>query len=59
MRFKLDSYGNLEGVEDFISGWLTPEDRALGRPVDILISEGRVIYISDDKAGVIYKVVKN
>ena len=29
---------------------------ALGRPVDILIQPGGIIYISDDKAGVIYKV---
>ena len=30
---------------------------ALGRPVDILITDDGEIYISDDKAGVIYRVV--
>lgn len=55
VRHKFDAGGNYEGVEDFITGWLTPEG-ALGRPVDILVEPGGVAYISDDKAGVIYKV---
>jgi len=58
VRIKLDEQGSFSGelpeIEDFISGWLK-NGEALGRPVDILIaSDG--IYISDDKAGVIYKV---
>lgn len=65
VRFKLDAHGNYEGVdstgsplgEDFISGWLASDNRALGRPVHILVQPGGVMYISDDKAGVIYKVV--
>ncbi|MDP3740992.1 MAG: PQQ-dependent sugar dehydrogenase, partial [bacterium] len=55
VRIKLDDKGNYEGTEDFITGWLT-KDGALGRPVDILVQPGGVMYISDDKAGVIYKV---
>jgi len=47
--------GSLLGAEDFISGWFTGSG-ALGRPVDILIQQDGIIYISDDKAGVIYKV---
>lgn len=58
IRYKLDEDGNLLGAEDFISGWLTP-DGALGRPVDILISPDGILYISDDHAGVIYKVTYN
>jgi glucose/arabinose dehydrogenase len=53
--YKLDYEGNYQGVEDFISGWLTPHG-ALGRPVDILIKDDGVIFISDDKAGVVYRV---
>ncbi len=56
VRLKLDARGNFEGLEDFITGWLTPEGKVLGRPVDILVQPGGVMYISDDKAGVIYKV---
>jgi glucose/arabinose dehydrogenase len=54
----LDEGGNVLGAEDFITGWLTPQG-ALGRPVDILIKDDGVIFISDDKAGVIYRVVYN
>ncbi len=54
VRFHLDKKGNLlEGPSDFISGWLESNGNVLGRPVDILI-KGSEIYISDDKAGVIY-----
>jgi glucose/arabinose dehydrogenase len=56
VRYKLDNAGNPVNVEDFITGWLTPAG-ALGRPVDILITDDGVIYISDDKAGVVYRVV--
>ena len=56
VRYKLDAAGNFIDVEDFITGWLTPAG-ALGRPVDILITPEGVIYISDDKAGVVYRVV--
>jgi glucose/arabinose dehydrogenase len=56
VRYKLDAAGNFVDVEDFITGWLTPAG-ALGRPVDILITDDGVIYISDDKAGVVYRVV--
>ncbi len=38
--------------EDFLTGW-RDDGAALGRPVDILVKESE-IYISDDKAGVIY-----
>ncbi|MCL4502463.1 MAG: PQQ-dependent sugar dehydrogenase [Deltaproteobacteria bacterium] len=56
VRYKLDEQGNYQGEEDFITGWLTP-DGALGRPADILITYDGVIFISDDKAGVVYRVV--
>ena len=56
VRYKLDAAGNFVDVEDFITGWLTPQG-ALGRPVDILISPDGVIYISDDKAGVVYRLI--
>lgn len=56
VRMKLDDRGNYQGVEDFIDGWLTNEG-ALGRPTDVLITDDGVLYISDDKAGVIYRVI--
>lgn len=58
VRLRLDSQGNPLGpAEDFITGWLK-DNGASGRPVDIIIQPGGIIYVSDDKAGVIYKIVK-
>ncbi len=57
VRVKLDEKEEFLGFEDFITGWLTPGGtEALGRPVDILASPDGSAYISDDKAGVIYKI---
>lgn len=60
VRFLLDEQGNQTGPEeDFISGWLPPgggSEGALGRPVDILMLADGSMYISDDKAGVIYRL---
>jgi len=56
VRYILDSQGKYLGEEDFITGWLQG-DEAIGRPVDILIKPGGIIFISDDKAGVIYRVI--
>lgn len=50
--YKIVKYSNGK-LEDFITGWLTPSGDVLGRPVDILVNNNDV-YISDDKAGVIY-----
>lgn len=58
VRYKLDAQGNYEGEEDFISGWLPAGSKeAYGRPVDIVVQPGGTIYISDDKAGVVYRAV--
>ena len=54
VRVKMDDYGNSIGVEDFITGWLGPKG-VLGRPVDVKFHNG-ALYVSDDKAGVIYKI---
>lgn len=59
VRMKLDNSGNHQSTEDFITGWLTGSNSAasaLGRPVDIMAVSGGTAYISDDKAGVIYRV---
>lgn len=55
VRIKLDAKGSYLGQEDFITGFMS-EGKVYGRPVDILIPPGGTIYISDDKAGVIYRV---
>ena len=52
VHFDLDS-ANSES--DFISGWLQ-DNNALGRPAGLIFDNQGNLYISDDKAGVIYKV---
>lgn len=54
VRFRFSNSGEYLGVEDFVSGWLQG-DVSLGRPVDLKFS-GHILYISDDKAGVIYRL---
>lgn len=58
VRWKLDAKGNVEGSEDFLTGFLGGGE-AIGRPVDIMVEPGGVIYVTDDKAGVIYKVSRD
>lgn len=63
VRFPLDENGNPAGEAiDFMTGFIpdtaTSRDGALGRPVDILIEPGGTIYVSDDKAGAIYKITR-
>jgi len=55
VRYKLDAEGKYLGEEDFISGWLTGGGEVLGRPAGVLFFD-KAVYISDDKAGVIYKI---
>jgi len=56
VRFVLDEDGNYVSRENFITGWLSDDNDVFGRPVDILIGEDGSMYISDDKAGLIYVV---
>lgn len=54
-RIKLDTNGKYLGQEDFITGWLQADGKKIGRPVDIKIMPGGVIFVSDDEAGIIYR----
>lgn len=57
VRVKLDDNGNFEGMEDFITGWLQG-NTSYGRPVDVVF-HGEDLYVSDDKAGMVYKIIYN
>ncbi|MCI0532694.1 PQQ-dependent sugar dehydrogenase [bacterium] len=58
VRFPLDAEGNLEGEPvDFMTGFLA-SDGAVGRPVRILVFPGGTLFVTDDKAGVIYRVYR-
>lgn len=55
---RMNVEGNkITGETDFITGFLQGSS-ALGRPVDLEFDSSGSLYISDDKIGAIYKVVK-
>lgn len=59
VRLKMNANGGYQGTEDFITGFLTPDGKKLGRPVDLKVLSGGVAYISDDSSGVIYRLSRN
>jgi glucose/arabinose dehydrogenase len=56
VRYILDKKGKFKGKEDFVSGWIAQENKIIGRPADILFYKD-AIFISDDKAGIIYRII--
>jgi glucose/arabinose dehydrogenase len=61
VRVKLDDNGQpVGGAQDFITGWLAPGEtkkgRWMGRPVGIVFGSDGSMYVSDDAAGVIYRI---
>jgi len=52
----LDKKGNASKTEPFAEGWLTDMGTYLGRPVDVQQYIDGSILVSDDKAGVIYRI---
>ncbi|ACT47581.1 PQQ-dependent sugar dehydrogenase [Methylotenera mobilis] len=44
-----------QAVEDFAIGWLSNQE-AWGRPVDVLVGADGALYVSDDKANIIYRI---
>jgi glucose/arabinose dehydrogenase len=55
---KLDSVGKSMGYSSFAEGWLQPDGKVLGRPVDVEVMPDGSLLISDDYSGVIYKVTR-
>jgi glucose/arabinose dehydrogenase len=62
VRFDLASGGERQsegGPLNFLSGFLAEgadEDAAIGRPVGILAEPGGIVYVTDDKAGAVYRI---
>lgn len=59
VRVRLDDAGNPLGVEDFITGWQRPDGSRLGRVAGIVFGRDGAAYISDDSAGLVYRVTPN
>ena len=62
VRIELDKDGNAKSEAiDFMSKFLSEganEDEAIGRPVGLLVEPDGVLYVSDDRAGAIYRVFR-
>ena len=54
MRVKLAG-NQAEEYEVFVDGWLRGA-QAWGRPVDVLVMPDGALLVSDDRAGVIYRL---
>ncbi len=54
VRLKIEQ-GQMSGVEPFASGWLVQE-QFWGRPVDLIQAPDGSLLVSDDWAGVIYRI---
>lgn len=52
---KIKKVGDMYQSEDFLTGFLDGS-QAMGRPVDILVGKQNEIYVSDDKAGMVYVI---
>lgn len=66
VRIDLDENGAVSNgapaETDFVSGFLAAgasEKEALGRPVGLLVENGGVVYVSDDRAGAVYRVARD
>lgn len=58
VKFDLDKNGQVLSPKpaDFISGWLKTSNQIYGRPVDLKFDSEGALYLSDDAAGIIYKI---
>jgi glucose/arabinose dehydrogenase len=43
-------------VLDFATGWLQDADTAPGRPVGLVVAPDGSLLVSDDKAGIVYRI---
>lgn len=64
VRIKFNPKGEPEGPpEDFISGWIRPGEtkkgKWMGRPVGLVVGPDGALYVSDDSAGLVYRVTWN
>lgn len=43
-------------VTPFATGWLQPDEKAIGRPVDVIVAADGALLVSDDTRGAIYRI---
>jgi len=52
---RFDDNGQVAGQEVFADGWLQGQEN-WGRPNDVLVMPDGALLVSDDQAGVIYRI---
>lgn len=40
----------------FATGWLQPDEKVIGRPVDVIVAQDGALLVSDDTKGAIYRI---
>jgi glucose/arabinose dehydrogenase len=40
----------------FATGWLQPDERVIGRPVDVIVAQDGALLVSDDTKGAVYRI---
>jgi glucose/arabinose dehydrogenase len=55
MQVKLDG-NQVTGYEPFATGWLRPDGKVTGRPVDLQLLRDGSMLVSDDQEGAIYRI---
>lgn len=59
LNINTDTSGKAVGKSTFAEGWLQPDGKVLGRPVDVEIMKDGSMLVSDDYSGVIYRITYN
>ena len=57
VRVKIEN-GRPVSYEDFITGWQNAQGQRWGRPVDVLVLADGSVLVSDDDAGLVYRVTR-
>ncbi|MCM2264433.1 MAG: PQQ-dependent sugar dehydrogenase [Desulfuromonadales bacterium] len=57
VRLPLDGSRPRAPLEDFATGWIDEKNRSVtGRPVGLAVGPDGALYVSDDKAGLVYRI---
>ena len=56
VRVPIDDRGVPGAPEDFAAGWLKEDGSSSGRPVDVVVAADGSLLVSDDKAGLVYRI---